>query len=170
MTLSSHTSINRLAQAVVLSIGVVASAGALDHGNDVRIVPQLMVGTSGVEPGLALEWRGPANPDVILRPELLISEDGRLGGGGALLLVLDPTPELPERQAIAIGPRVVYHHADDSGWEADVLATWAYELSGDVRAWRHAVGALAALGVVRDRDAHEFEFGASAGLFYAFGF
>ncbi len=170
MTITSHTSINRVAQAVVLTIGLATSAGALDHGNDVRIVPQLMVGTSGFEPGLALEWRGPANPDVIVRPELLISEDGRLGGGGALLLVLDRHLDLPARQAIAIGPRVVYHNADDDGWEADALATWSYELSGDVRAWRHAVGALAALGVVRDRDAHDFDLGASAGVFYSFGF
>lgn len=164
------TPINRLALAMALSIGAAASAGALDHGNDVRIVPQLMVGTSGFEPGLALEWRGPANPEVILRPELLISEDGRLGGGGALLLVLNPKLELPARQAIAIGPRVVYHNADDSGWEADVMATWSFELSGDVRAWRHSVGAIAALGVVRDTDDHDFDLGASAGLFYSFGF
>ncbi len=170
MTLSSRTSINRLALAVALTIGVAASAGALDHGNDVRIVPQLMVGTSGFEPGLALEWRGPANPDVILRPELLISEDGRLGGGAALLLALNSKLELPARQALAIGPRVVYHNADDSGWEADVMATWSYELSDDVRPWRHAVGVLAALGVVRDRDDHEFDLGASAGVFYSFGF
>ncbi len=170
MTLPSRTSLNQCIQAVALAIGLVTSAAALDHGNDVRIVPQVMVGTSGFEPGLALEWRGPANPDVILRPELLISEDGRLGVGGALLLVLDRHLELPARQAIAIGPRVVYHNADDNGWEADVLATWSYELSGDVRAWRHAVGALAALGVVRDRDDHEFDPGASAGVFYSFGF
>ena len=169
MSITSHIPINRFAQTVALTVGLVASAVALDHGNDVRIVPQVMVGTSGFEPGLALEWRGPANPSIMLRPELLISEDDRLGGG-ALLLALDQPLDLPDRQAIAIGPRVVYHHADDSSWEADVLATWSYELSRDGRAWRHAVGALAALGVVRDRDDHEFDTGASAGLFYSFGF
>lgn len=165
-----HISLNRFTQAVALTIALSTSAGALDHGNDVRIVPQLMVGTSGLEPGLALEWRGPANRDFIMRPELLISEDGRLGGGGALLFVLNRIMEPSDQQAIAIGPRVVYHNADDSGWGADVMATWSYELSGEVRPWRHALGALAALGVVRDRDDHEFDLGASAGVFYSFAF
>ena len=170
MTQALNSPINRLTQALTLSIAVAAGAAALDNGHDVRIVPQLMAGTSGFEPGLALEWRGPANPGIVVRPELLLSEDGRLGGGAALLVDLEQALPLPQRQAIAIGPRVVYHNSDDSSWEADVLATWSYELSADARPWRHAVGALAALGVVRDRDAHDFDLGASAGLFYAFGF
>ena len=170
MTISSPISINQLAQAVALTIGLASGAAALDQDQDLRIVPQLVVGTSGFEPGLALEWRAPANPMVILRPELLISEDGQLGGGGALLVGLDQHLELPARQAVAIGPRVVYHHADDSSWEADVMATWSFDLSQDDRAWRHAIGALAAVGVVRDRENHDFDLGASAGVFYAFGF
>lgn len=168
MTSSSHSHTNHLTQVVALLLCAGASVCAAD--NDVRIVPQLMVGTSGFEPGVALEWRGPANPDVILRPELLISEDGRLGGGGAILLGLSSKLDLPAKQAVAIGPRIVFHHAEDSGWEADVLATWSYELSSDTRSWRQSVGAIAALGVVRDQEAHEFDLGVSAGLFYSFGF
>ncbi len=162
-----HLQATRLPLVAVLAV-LCAHAGAVE--NDVRLVPQLLVGTAGVEPGIALEIRPPANPLFIVRPELLISEDGRLGAGGAILFDLTPSTDLPGRQAVAVGPRVVYHNADDVGWEADAMVTWSYALSHDTRPWRHAVGALAALGLARDTDHHDTDIGATVGAFYAFGF
>lgn len=157
-----------LLRLVALAATLVAAIQAAD--TDVRIAPQLVVGTAGVEPGLALELRPAASPQIIVRPELLISEDGQLGAGGAVLVDASAALALPKRQALAIGPRVVYHHADDTGWEAGLLATWSFELSSDVRAWRHAVGALAAVGVCEDRRHDDVDLGATAGVFYAFRF
>lgn len=147
----------------------VSTASAVEH--DLRIIPQISVGTAGVEPGLALEWRGMEDqPYFIFRPEIFVSEDGRIGGGAAVLYDISQRIGLPERQAIATGPRLVYHNADDHGWEADVMATWSYDLARGMRTWRHAVGVLGTIGVVHDRDNDDNDLGTSAGVFYSFGF
>lgn len=138
--------------------------------NDLRIVPQVMIGTSGFEPGVALEWRGSDASPLIIRPEVLLSEDGRPGAGLAILYNLGFVIDLPARQALAIGPRAVYHHADDTGWEGDALATWSYDLTDGIRPWRHALGALAALGVVDDRRHDEIRPAGTIGAFYSFRF
>jgi len=147
-----------------------ATVSALDSDLDLRLVPQILFGTSGVEPGVAMEWRGPTNPLMVIRPELLISEDGQLGAGGAILYDLTPSMSLPAEQSFAVGPRVVYHNADESGWEADAMATWSYALSGGMSPGRHQIGAIAALGVCRDPENDENDLGASAGAFYSYRF
>lgn len=152
--------------ALLASLG----AGAGTAENDVRLVPQLAVGTAGVEPGLALEVRTPTRTQFVIRPELLLSEDGHLGGGGAILVDVSTALALPKQQAIAIGPRVVYHHADDSGVEADLMATWGFDLSKGARTWRHAVGILGAVGVRHERRHDEASVGVTAGVFYSYGF
>jgi len=164
----SHPTINPiLAFTVVLALAG-STASAMD--NDLRIVPQILAGTAGVEPGVALEWRGLDKAVLILRPEIFLSEDGDLGAGAAVLYDVSNNLDLPERQAMAIGPRVVYHNSDQYSWEADVMATWSFDLKGDSRAWTHAVGLIGAVGVVHDKDDDDNEPGASVGLFYSFGF
>lgn len=70
-TFTSVKSIPALA-ALALSAGVLAPLwGAED---DLRIVPQVMVGTAGFEPGMAIEWRAGEMEHVIFRPEAFISE------------------------------------------------------------------------------------------------
>ena len=151
-------------------LAMVSGAGVHAAEEDLRLVPQVLAGTAGVEPGLALEWRSP-DLAFIIRPEVLLSEDGRPGGGGAVLIDLSPELSLPSGQAFAIGPRAVYHNADDSGWEVDAMATWAYEIArGHLAPWRHAIGAIGALGVLHDKKHDETAVGASGGLFYSYRF
>lgn len=156
-----------LAFAVALALtGPDASAA----DNDLRISPQAVVGTAGFEPGLAFEWRRLEQPLLILRPEVFVSEDGRIGAGGAILYDVSLILNLPKRQAVTAGPRAVYHNADHYGWEADAMATWSYDLVGGARAWQHTVGVLGAVGVIQDKKHDDHDLGASAGIFYSFKF
>ena len=147
---------------------LLASLGAAD--TDLSIVPQLTFGTAGFEPGVALEWRINGQQPIVLRPEVFVNEDHRIGGGGSVLLDLTRTINLPEQHSVAIGPRVVHHHADDISWEADALVTWNYDLSDRLAVRRHAVGLLGALGVLHDRRDDQQELGATAGATYSFRF
>lgn len=164
---TSTISPNILACAVALALAG-STASALE--NDLRITPQITVGTAGVEPGLALEWRGMERPYCILRPEVFVSEDERIGAGGAILYDISSNLDLLSRQAIAIGPRVVYHNADRYSWEGDAMATWSYDLLGGTRAWQHTVGALGTVGVIHDKQQNDNDLGASVGVFYSFRF
>jgi hypothetical protein len=145
-----------------------STAAAVDH--DLRIVPQITIGTVGVEPGLALEWRCYDRQSLIIRPEISMNDDGRIGAGGAVLYDASINLDLPKYHAIAVGPRVVFHNADRYSWEADAMATWGYDLVGGTRAWQHSVGVLAAVGVVRDKEHDDNDPSASAGVFYSFRF
>jgi hypothetical protein len=152
----------------LVALLAVSMAVACAADSDIRLIPQLAVGTSGFEPGLALEWRGSNHVDMIVRPELLISEDGDIGGGGSVLYDLTPKLGLRAEQSVAVGPRVVYHNAEDTGWEASALGTWSYDLSRGPDSWQHAVGVLAALGLSQDRRHDDADIAATAGVFYAF--
>lgn len=152
----------------LIALLAVAAAGAWAADSDIRLVPQLAVGTAGFEPGLALEWRGSNHPGLVVRPELLLSEDGDLGGGLAVLCDLTPKLGLRAEQSVAVGPRIVYHNSDDTGWEASALGTWSYDLGGGPDSWRHAVGVLAALGLSEDRRQDDIDLAATVGVFYAF--
>ncbi len=149
-----------------LALVALIGASAWTSEDDVRIVPQLAVGSSGFEPGLALEWRGPSR-QMIVRPEVFISEDGRIGAGGAILFDATAPTGLSSRHAVAVGPRVVYHHSDETSWEADVMGLWSYDL-GSHDAWRHSVGVLGALGVRREKQDKDNAFGGTVGIFYAY--
>ena len=144
-----------------------SNASAVD--NDLRIIPQIIAGTAGVEPGLALEWRGMDRSNLIVRPEIFVSEDEEIGAGGAVLWDLSRDFDLPQRHAIAIGPRVVYHNSDRYSWEADAMATWSFDLMTE-DAWKHAVGAIGAVGVIHDKKEDENDIGVSAGIFYSYRF
>lgn len=154
-----------LAWAAVLALAGPVAAEDMD----LRLVPQLVAGTAGFEPGVALEWRG-WQPRPILRPEVFLNEDGRVGGGAAVLHDLSTTLGLPSRQALAAGPRVVHHNSDEYDWEADALVIWSYDLVGGARSWRHSIEAIGAAGVIRDREDDDYGLGLSAGIGYGFGF
>jgi hypothetical protein len=153
-------------------IAVLAVAGSTAYAaeNDLRIVPQLMVGTAGFEPGLAMEWRGRKHLSFVVRPEVFVNEDGGVGGGGAFLVDMSAQFDLNPRHALAVGPRVVHHNSDQYGWEADALATWSYDLVGADRSWQHAIGVLGAVGVVDDKEHDDYDLGLTAGVFYSFWF
>ncbi len=167
---------SRLRTFTVVSVMLSGCAFAVE--GDFRITPQLMVGTAGFEPGLALEYRAPASPNIVFRPELFLSEDERLGGGGAVLFA--PHFDLPSGQELCFGPRFVYHNSDDTGYEADALATYSVAIGGMQPNARHFVGGLAALGLRDDRHHdddyddghhhHDLAIGASVGAFYSYRF
>lgn len=167
---TAHMTTSDRARHQLLAIALLASAlsTAMAMDGDVRLVPQLAIGSSGFEPGLAVELRNADTPTLIVRPEILLSEDGTLGAGGALLIDLATTAQMPARQSLAIGPRVVFHNADRSGLEADMMGLWGFDLSDGVGTWRHSVGLLAAGGVLRDPRHDELDLGITAGIYYAF--
>jgi len=145
-----------------------STASAME--NDIHIIAQVNAGTAGVEPGLALEWRGMDRQSLIIRPEVFLNEDEDIGGGVAILFDVSDRIGIPQRHAFAVGPRVVHHNSDEYSWEADAMATWSFDLVGGNRAWQHSVGVLAAVGLIHDKEDDDNDLGASAGLFYSYGF
>ena len=156
--------------AIVVMSAATATVASAAVEDDLRIVPQITAGTAGFEPGVALEWRSKDLSPVIVRPEAFISEDGRPGGGAALLYDATSMFDFRNRQSFAIGPRAVYHNSDESGWEVDAMATWTIELSGSHRPWEHSVGVLGAIGVRHDKEDNENDVGATGGAFYSYRF
>ncbi len=156
---------------VALMIPSSLSAADHDHADYLpRIGPQILLGTSGIEPGLFAEWRL-SEAELQVRPEILVNEDGKVGGGGAIMWEPGFIP-MPERNALAVGPRVVFHDSDDSGWEVDVMAIWSLDLI-PTQPRRHFLEVIGALGVLEDRrDNSETNtrFGASIGVGYGFQF
>lgn len=156
---------------ILCGIACASGAGALSaEDTDLRIVPQLVVGTAGIEPGVALEYRTGNLNRMVIRPEVFLSEDSRIGGGGALLYEVAESFDLPREHALAVGPRFIVHNSDETSWELDAMATYSVSLSAMTQPWRHAVGVLAALGIRNDRERDETRFGANAGVFYSFRF
>jgi hypothetical protein len=128
-----------------------AAIGLAAADTTVGIGPQLMIGTPGFEPGAAAEIHVGMWEPIVIRPELFISDDGRLGGGASLLWSLSDYFSLGDRQRISVGPRVVYHNSDEDGLEVSAFGVWDF-LLGDGIAQHHHIEALGALGVVDDRD------------------
>ncbi len=162
-----------ISSTLLLAVAIPAVAQAEDGA--LRIVPQIMVGTSGFEPGLAVEFRLRSPDALILRPEVFVNDDG-VGGGAAVLWSLAKPFHLGDRSDFAIGPRLVHHNADDHGLEASALAIWNITLGNDL-ARRHSIEILGALGVVdaidkdnNNNDDHSIEFAASVGAAYAYRF
>jgi len=119
-----------------------------EHNNGIpRLVAQALVGTAGFEPGVAVEWRfGPYH--VLVRPEVFINEDSDVGFGASVgweLRFFD----LPKRQAITVGPRVVNHNSDDYGWGADAMAIWHFDLMPSQRS-RHFLEVIGTVGVIEE--------------------
>jgi hypothetical protein len=160
--------------AVSVSSGVAADRVGLG-GDDLanpRIVPQILFGTSGFEPGVAAEWRFTADRMALVRPEVFINEDGRIGGGVSLGYELGF--HLPDGHSLSIGPRIVFHNSDDSGWEGDAMVIYHMNVRPDGQATRHYIDVIGAVGVLEDKskddDNSEARGGASIGLAYGFQF
>lgn len=150
--------------------GMSSSSFLTAADDDLRIVPQLIIGTAGIEPGVALEYRTENLAHMVLRPEVFLSEDSRIGGGAALLYDFSKSFDLPQAHALAIGPRFVAHNSDDTGWELDAMATYGVALGSMTQPSRHVLGVLAAVGVRNDKVHDETRIGANVGIFYSFRF
>lgn len=163
--------------AALAAVSVSSSQGAdrMDQAGDdlgnPRLVGQVLFGTSGFEPGLAVEWRYSAKHTMLVRPEVFLNEDSRPGGGVALGCELGFLG-LPSGHAITMGPRIVYHNSDDSGWEADALAIYHYNLRSDAHATGHYLEVIGGLGILEDkRDSDSSaRLGTSVGVAYGFQF
>lgn len=132
-----------------------------------RVGVQVLAGTSDIEPGIFAEWRL-RDAELQLRPEIFLNEDGDVGGGGAI--AWEPGfIDLPERHALALGPRVVYHNSDESGWEFDLMAIWSFDLIPSQRG-RHFLEVIGAVGVLQDEEDDDHTVGASGGIGYGFQF
>ena len=134
-----------------------------------RLVAQALVGTAGFEPGVAVEWRfGPSH--LLVRPEVFISEDHDLGLGGSIGWECSFL-NLPERHAITVGPRIVYHNSDDYGWGADAMAIWHFDLVPSQRG-RHFLEVIGTVGAIEEekRGDNDVEPGFSVGAGYGFQF
>jgi hypothetical protein len=134
-----------------------------------RLVGEVLVGSSGFEPGVAAEWRV-GDPMCVLRPEVFINSDARPGFGASVTWDL-AFLNLPERQSLTFGPRVVFHNSDDSGWEADAMAIWHFDLIPSQRG-RHFLEVIGTIGALQDRkdDKNDTIIGASGGIAYGFQF
>lgn len=134
-----------------------------------RVGVQVLGGTSGIEPGIFAEWRL-SEAHLQVRPEVFVNEDGKVGGGASI--GWEPGFfDLPERHALAIGPRVVFHNSDESGWEVDLMAIWSMDLVPSQRG-RHYLEFIAAVGALEEEDDEDDQtiVGASAGIGYGFQF
>jgi hypothetical protein len=147
---------------------------AMDHDHPdhlPRIGAQVLAGTSGIEPGVFAEWRL-HDAGLQVRPEVFVNEDGKVGGGGAVAWELGFF-NLPERNALALGPRVVFHNSDESGWELDLMAIWSFDLVPSQRG-RHFLEVIGAVGVLEEEEENgsdeESVVGASIGIGYGFQF
>ena len=155
---------------IILMFGTfVASAAAQDADSSdgqgqIGIAPGIMVGSSGFEPGLAFEIQAET---VTIRPELILSEDERIGAGVALLWDLTTRANLDPGQRIETGPRLLHHDADDHGWEIDGMLVWSLAI-GQKRSWRHAVEMIGAVGLVDERHDAGAAIGFNLGLAYVF--
>ena len=82
---------------------------------------------------------------------------------------------LPDRHSLSIGPRVVYHNSDESGWEADVQAIWSLDLA-PAHKGRHFLEVIGAVGALEHDDKDDanddkkVRLGASIGIAYGYQF
>jgi len=79
-----------LSSSHLLSVPTLLLCGALTTtlfaaDESIRISPQIMVGTAGVEIGVAGEFRLGMWEPVNIRPEVFINDDADVGGGPSVL-------------------------------------------------------------------------------------
>jgi hypothetical protein len=153
--------------------GVLSGADRLaDSEPYPRLVGEVLFGTSGFEPGVAAEWRTTMGSFAkMIRPEVLINEDGRPGGAVSLNCLIAEAP-MPEGHSLSIGPRLAYHNSDDSGWEGAVLAIYHIDIAPG-QGHRHFIEVIGAAGILedkRDDEDHSARFGGTVGVAYGFQF
>ena len=153
----------------ILSTGLVAAAER--DAIYPRLIGQLLVGTSGVEPGVAAEFSStePEHP-WRLRPEIFISEDGRVGAGLSLSwrVVKD---WITGNDELYVGPQAVFHISDDHGWEGSAQAIYSFPIVHSMPD-HHFLQVIGAVGVVDDRKHadHHADFAGTIGVAYAYQF
>lgn len=141
-----------------------AADGVGEHPDWPRFGPQVLVGTSGFEPGYMgeFDWGG-----FRLRPEIFLQDWDRPGIGVAGLWRL-PVP-LKDGHDLHVGARLAYHngrHNDDP--RGEVSAMGIYNLPIPVGGpSQHNIEIIAAIGVV-DEDGAEPAVSAGAGYVYRF--
>lgn len=133
-----------------------------------RLGPQVLVGTSGFEPGYMAEFTLKDFHNLRLRPELFLQDFERPGVGGAVLWPL-PVP-LPEGHSLHLGPRLAYHngrHGDDPRGEVDAMGIYNLPIPPKEVGTPHNIELIVAIGLL-DKDGTEVGFSAGAGYVYRF--
>jgi hypothetical protein len=154
-----------LAALVLLAAG--ACADGAEQPGIPRVIGQVLVGTSGLEPGVAAEWTIAGEHPLRLRPELFIQDGDRPGIGGAVLWQLPM--QLPAEHDLFLGPRFAFHngeHHDDPRAEIDAMGIYTFPIVPS-QPGHHHIQVIVALGIL-DKDGAEF--GVSAGAAYAYAF
>ncbi len=152
----------------LLIIGLLASVASTTTAmewKDVRVGPQVLLGTSGFEPGAFGEFTW---DKLRLRPELSIPARDRPGAGVSVLWQL-PVPLL-DGHTLHLGPRAAYHNGDNSDdprGEVSAMAIYNLPIPPKQADTRHHIEIIAATGVV-DEDGAELAFSAGAGYVFRF--
>ncbi len=149
---------------VVLLIPLAQVATAMEW-KDIRVGPQVLIGTSGFEPGAFGEFTWDT---LRLRPELFLHDRDRPGAGVSVLWQLPLS--LLDGHTLHLGPRAAFHNGDDSDdprGELSAMAIYNLPIPPKQADTRHHVEIIAATGVV-DEDGAELALSAGAGYVYRF--
>ena len=147
-----------------LTASAVGTASTMEW-KDIRVGPQVLLGTSGFEPGAFAEFTWDT---FRLRPELFIHDRDRPAAGVSALWQLPVT--LLAGHTLHVGPRLAYHNGDDNhDPRGEISAMGIYNLPIPLKPGdsRHNLEIIAATGVV-DEDGAEFAFSAGAGYVFRF--
>jgi len=149
---------------IALTAGAVGTTSAMEW-KDIRVGPQVLLGTSGFEPGAFAEFTW---DKFRLRPELFIHDRDRPAAGVSGLWQLPV--KLLDGHTLHVGPRLAYHNGDDGDDpRGEISAMGIYNLPIPPKAAdsRHHLEIIAATGLV-DEDGAEFAISAGAGYVYRF--
>jgi hypothetical protein len=149
---------------LALTAGTVAATTAMEW-KDIRVGPQVLLGTSGFEPGAFAEFTW---DQFRLRPELFLHDRDRPGAGVAGLWQLPVS--LLDGHTLHVGPRLAYHngdHGDDPRGEVSAMGIYNLPIPPKQADSRHHLEIIAAIGVV-DEDGTDAAFSAGAGYVYRF--
>lgn len=153
----------RLLSLLLLATSI-APAMAMDW-KEVRVGPQVLLGTSGFEPGAFAEFTW---DHFRLRPELFVQDFDRPAIGVSALWQLPVT--LMAGHTLHVGPRLAFHngeHSDDPRGELSAMAIYNMPIPPKQADSRHNLEIIAATGLI-DKDGTEFAFSAGAGYVFRF--
>lgn len=149
---------------LTLTVGAIGTTNAMEW-KDIRVGPQVLLGTSGFEPGAFAEFTW---DQLRLRPELFVHDRDRPAAGVSVLWQL-PVPLL-DGHTLHVGPRVAYHngdHSDDPRGEVSAMGIYNLPIPPKQGDSRHHLEIIAAVGVV-DEDGAEAALSAGAGYVFRF--
>ena len=148
----------------VVGVNANAAEGVGDHPDWPRFGPQVLIGTSGFEPGYMGEFDFGT---FRLRPEVFLQDWGRPGIGVSGLWRLPVV--LKEGHDLHIGARLAFHngeHTNDPRGELSAIGIYNLPLPLGAPS-RHNLELIGALGVI-DKDGVEPAVSAGAGYVYRF--